>query len=83
MGLLAYSRKLVGTTELDPFRYQFSSTMAACFIAGLALAGLSFAHPGSDEALQPCGGAFYYPSKVGGHPWAIANQQLILIVHML
>jgi hypothetical protein len=30
----------------------------------LLLGSLAFAHPASDEALQPCGGAFYYPSKV-------------------
>ena len=38
--------------------------MARQLVAGLLLSGLSFALPGSDEALQPCGGAFYYPSKV-------------------
>lgn len=49
--------------NLNLFQYK-SSTMGRCFVTGLLLYGLAFALPGSDEALQPCGGAFYYPSKV-------------------
>jgi hypothetical protein len=37
--------------------------MTARFVTGFLLSGLAFALPGVEEALQPCGVAFYYPSK--------------------
>ena len=42
----------------------FHSIMAHRFAASLILSGLSIAQLSSSESLQPCGEAFYYPSKV-------------------
>jgi hypothetical protein len=39
--------------------------MHRLFVAGLLFGSLAAAQPVADEKLQPCGDAFYYPSKVG------------------
>jgi hypothetical protein len=38
--------------------------MDRLFVAGLLFGSLAVAQPVADEKLQPCGDAFYYPSKV-------------------
>ena len=38
--------------------------MARVIVTSLVLSSLALALPASEENLQPCGDAFYYPSKV-------------------
>ena len=52
--------------------------MARNIILGLLAYSFALAAPSSNEELKPCGGAFYYPSKVPMH----SNQIFMLIADM-
>ena len=52
--------------------------MARNIILGLFACSFALAAPSSNEELKPCGGAFYYPSKVTMH----SNQIFMLIADM-
>jgi hypothetical protein len=56
--------------------------MDRLFVAGLLFGSLAVAQPVADEKLQPCGDAFYYPSKVRATSINMAKT-LILTVYLL
>ena len=82
MQSLAYTYNLVDVADFGLFHFYPTFNMAGRVVIGLLLYGMALADAGPDEALQPCGEAFYYPSKVRA-PETFCQTQLNLLVYML